>query len=945
MNAYPKSALVAAFLLALTACSSGSGGGSDDDNSNDRDNDANSDQPETIEVERVSLTGLAVKGNVRNAKVELFRIVDGNTEMEAFATGSTDSNGRYDLLAIADTPYDGPASVRVSYRSGAKMVCDSATGCDGTQDLEDSISDIDTSTIPFGEQFNLPSDFVMTAVIPRLNTSEFGEQVFTANVSSLTHIAAQYVRDQGPTETRIRNANNRVRLMFGLDGDVDIVITEPTSVNDSAAVDNDQATRYGALTAALAQIADARGQSVAEVLATFAQNYIANSGQLRWNEKSGDNQQIDIEEVLAAAAAIADQVGQTALGDDIETDQAAANSQPAEGVTDFNPPVALPGANQSVNAGAQVVLSGSADIPDGMTVNYQWVQESGISVQLANDSSAQASFTAPAVAGELVFRFRVSDQSNAGNADTARLRVVVKAAAGVNTSVVGNYSVFNTRVDYSLWNPSTSHDQMEYDFDISRSNGFDVSAKPNTSAELLIAENGTYQEWTTEQRYIAGQKIQLDPQIVESEVPRSEIYTNLPAGESDNSQGALAGKVDAQGTISVQIPDDFYTEAGLNDIEVEFARNLNLYRVVPGTYLSTSVVPGAVYAKVNDQPDYGQLLARDITAELVVFQKNPASFDTAQVKNTYGMISIELGSDELYGQTIRSALQQWTTQSRSASGFSFKRQGDSGSGQLQTVPLGPLKSYYNGDAVLFQSAENYYEAASPQLQNSAESPIADANSIAVSLENNSPQFNATSFPAGVLNSGFVGRLQGVVSNDGLFMAANITSNGSLGSTDFGAGAAIQSNFHNQNIGIAIDTSASCNINSKQYRLQGVEYSVDTNGAVSGNVLNGVLSFDAGGVPTVLVNNQTIRLNTVPDSFDLRRKSEIYDSSKDLPLSQQACGNGRIHLKDSETDLEGFISADSKRIVLRILDIETQTQGQVSAGNDASHGYLVATLIE
>ena len=121
--------------------------------------------------------------------------------------------------------------------------------------------------------------------------------------------------------------------------------------------------------------------------------------------------------------------------------------------------------------------------------------------------------------------------------------------------------------------------------------------------------------------------------------------------------------------------------------------------------------------------------------------------------------------------------------------------------------------------------------------------------------------------------------------------------------------------------------------------------MDTSGAVSGNVLNGVLSFDAGGVPSVLVNNQTIRLNTVPDSFDLRRESEIYDSSKDLPLTQQACGNGRIHLKDSETDLEGFISADSKRIVLRILDIETQTQGQVSAGNDASHGYLVATLIE
>jgi hypothetical protein len=90
-------------------------------------------------------------------------------------------------------------------------------------------------------------------------------------------------------------------------------------------------------------------------------------------------------------------------------------------------PIADAGANQTVRAGEDVVLTatGSTD-PDGDALNYQWTQTAGKSVMLSGTDSATPTFTAPPVSNEtrLLFEVRVSD--GAGSVDTDTVRITVQ---------------------------------------------------------------------------------------------------------------------------------------------------------------------------------------------------------------------------------------------------------------------------------------------------------------------------------------------------------------------------------------------------------------------------------------------------------------------------------------------------------------------------------------
>ena len=76
-------------LSILAAC--GGGGGSDDRDDTGGDNGGNTGGDAT--VERVSLTGLAVKGLARNAKVEAFSLSGSNFKTTADAVTSTNAQG------------------------------------------------------------------------------------------------------------------------------------------------------------------------------------------------------------------------------------------------------------------------------------------------------------------------------------------------------------------------------------------------------------------------------------------------------------------------------------------------------------------------------------------------------------------------------------------------------------------------------------------------------------------------------------------------------------------------------------------------------------------------------------------------------------------------------------------------------------------------------------
>ena len=111
-----------------------------------------------------------------------------------------------------------------------------------------------------------------------------------------------------------------------------------------------------------------------------------------------------------------------------------------------NPPAANAGANQSVNEGATVQLDGSAssDLEDedtSLTYSWQQVDSSGYTIILSDASSAQPTFTTPAVAADtnLIFQLTVTDSLGKSSDANATISVIYNnppsAHAGSNQSV------------------------------------------------------------------------------------------------------------------------------------------------------------------------------------------------------------------------------------------------------------------------------------------------------------------------------------------------------------------------------------------------------------------------------------------------------------------------------------------------------------------------------
>ena len=89
------------------------------------------------------------------------------------------------------------------------------------------------------------------------------------------------------------------------------------------------------------------------------------------------------------------------------------------------PPVADAGADQSVDAGVMVFLSGSANDPDGAIASHAWTQTAGTPVSLTGSGAATAVFVAPDVSLDetLTFRLTVTDGEGAQASDDVSVTV------------------------------------------------------------------------------------------------------------------------------------------------------------------------------------------------------------------------------------------------------------------------------------------------------------------------------------------------------------------------------------------------------------------------------------------------------------------------------------------------------------------------------------------
>jgi MYXO-CTERM domain-containing protein len=96
------------------------------------------------------------------------------------------------------------------------------------------------------------------------------------------------------------------------------------------------------------------------------------------------------------------------------------------------PPVANAGADQTVEEGASVTLSGSGTDPDGDALTYAWTQTGGPSVALSGGSTATANFTPPDVSSNtvLTFTLKVTDAKGATSEDSVSITVTAKTDGG-----------------------------------------------------------------------------------------------------------------------------------------------------------------------------------------------------------------------------------------------------------------------------------------------------------------------------------------------------------------------------------------------------------------------------------------------------------------------------------------------------------------------------------
>ena len=105
-------------------------------------------------------------------------------------------------------------------------------------------------------------------------------------------------------------------------------------------------------------------------------------------------------------------------------------------------PIVDAGPDQSVEAGAMVILSGTASDPDGAIASYAWEQTGGTTVSLTGATSAAVMFTAPNVLADetLTFRLTVTDDDGAEANDDVSITVPTMVDIEQFTSVSAGFN-------------------------------------------------------------------------------------------------------------------------------------------------------------------------------------------------------------------------------------------------------------------------------------------------------------------------------------------------------------------------------------------------------------------------------------------------------------------------------------------------------------------------
>lgn len=594
-------------LSLLAACSSG-GGDAEDDTS----------EQETATVERISLTGLAVKGLAKAAKVEAFITQGSSFKNSPDATTLTNSNGEYTIRFDEELDgYEGPVKIVLSYNdTNSQLQCDDPDGCGGA--------------INYGDFYAMPEDFELKSVVNVGSGVETLAGDTIANISALTTLATNYLESQESiTETTIKQSNNQVRALFSLPSEVDLVGTQPQVVSPDSNEKGD--ATYGAINAAFQKIASDSSLRVDEVITAFSNELIARNGQL-YEKAPTEGDDVDAPSIFDVTNAAVDINTDLGLLDAAELDAVDTyNNALAVGVvSDINPPTVTAGDDIEVNSGETANLLAKVVIGD-TTGAFLWQVISGnLDLSSVTTNEAALSFTAPAEGGVITLRVIYE---NSDGADNDLVNVTVKPTLATDTSDSGEYLITASQISLGGGGSSLDVEGELWTEDLV------VTFNSNGTGSLSGVANRATHSWEATQSLSQADAIDVYGRTYES---GNEPETfSLPATQLANGtfKISIAPEVDegddGQGTVTERSYKDAY--------DVDFIK------LTDGLYAASHLYFTEDY-NVNDGVDEADPFRRDVNVEQLTLNKNTSFTGFASLANKeYVGVVVRVEVDETLG--------------------------------------------------------------------------------------------------------------------------------------------------------------------------------------------------------------------------------------------------------------------------------------------------------
>lgn len=583
--------ILLSFLLS-TACSETSSSSADPDKEKDQ-------QTQVEEVDRISLSGLAIKGLVRGAKIEVFALEDnGQFSTTVIGSGASNNQGEYQLLINDEfTDYTGPVKVVLSHLIGATIQCDDPDGCG--------------NGINAADFYPMPADFSLVAIAELSSgiLSSNGDSVI--NLTALTTLASSFIESDTITEDSIKQGNNQVRAVLSLPSSVDLTTTRASNIVNDESTGN---RFYGAVNAAFQRLANDSGQTLTDVINNYADSF--EDGQIVYKSNTDS---ASFKRLIDATINLGELEGEDlAKAEGIQT---TVDAQPDDQETAIMPPSITIGNNLTRETGSNITLT--ATTISGSPTLYSWQVINGEEVfaSIQDSTNNFITFTAPQTANEISIRVIAKDDRGLSDNDIVTISVVEPINPNISGS--GAYHGMLNQSGFAAGAGSSTWREIFVDIDFAAAQNWNLVINNDGSGQMNITSGNNFRHG------------------IWAELSSPNTLSNLQSEARSNNEpgGSFFLQQKASGNLIINIPAEERVDDQNPSAQVTTIRDFEILKFAEGSYIGRNHEKELEFSVANDQIEFNNLLSQKHFSTNLVFTKKNATndFSTLNGKQYVGM--------------------------------------------------------------------------------------------------------------------------------------------------------------------------------------------------------------------------------------------------------------------------------------------------------------------